>query len=75
MTATAIGKLFADGVYDSNDIFRCIADRWILPCIKLRKNAGVRLKTGQILRNLSILSQRNDLQKWKDSIVSYGHRG
>jgi hypothetical protein len=31
----------------------------------------VRWKKGNILRNLSVLAQRNDLQKWKDS-VSYG---
>ena len=30
---TAIGKLFADGAYDSNDIFRCLADNGILQCI------------------------------------------
>ena len=30
-------------------------------------------KKGHILRNLSVLAQRNDLQKWKDS-VSYGQR-
>ena len=34
---TAIGKVFADGSYDSNDIFRCISDNGILPCIKVRK--------------------------------------
>ena len=34
---TAIGKVFADGSYDSNDIFRCITDNGILPCIKVRK--------------------------------------
>jgi hypothetical protein len=72
MTAT-VGKLFADGAYDSNDIFKYMVDNGILPCIKVRKNARVRLKTGYILRNLSVLSQRNDLQKWKDS-VSYGQR-
>ena len=44
-----------------------------MPCIKIRKNAQVRLKTGHILRNLSVISQKNDLQKWKDS-VSYGQR-
>ena len=44
-----------------------------MPCIKVRKNAQVRLKKGHILRNLSILTQRKDLQKWKDS-VSYGQR-
>ncbi|MER5176232.1 MAG: IS5 family transposase, partial [Candidatus Nitrosocosmicus sp.] len=69
-----IGKLFADGAYDGNDIFRCRADNGILPCIKVRKNAKVRLKKGHILRNLSVISQRNDLQKWTDSIVSYGKR-
>ncbi|MER5176106.1 MAG: hypothetical protein ABJB73_10080 [Candidatus Nitrosocosmicus sp.] len=30
-------------------------------------------KTGHILRNLSVISQKNDLKSWKDSI-SYGHR-
>jgi len=44
-----------------------------LPCIKVRKNARARWKKGKILRNLSVLAQRNDLQKWKDS-VSYGKR-
>jgi hypothetical protein len=66
-------KLFADGAYDSNGVFRCLADNGILPCIKVRKNAKVRWKKGNILRNLSVLAQRNDLQKWKDS-VSYGQR-
>ena len=49
------------------------ADNGILPCIKVRKNARVRWKKGNILRNLSVLAQRNDLQEWKDS-VSYGQR-
>ena len=70
----AIGKLFADGAYEGNDIFRCLAAyKGIFPCIKVRKNAKIKLKTGHILRNLSVLAQRNDLQKWKDS-VSYGKR-
>jgi hypothetical protein len=69
-----IGKLFVDGAYEGNDIFRYLStDNGILPCIKVRKNAQVRLKKGHILRNLSIISQKNDLQKWKDS-VSYGQR-
>jgi hypothetical protein len=69
----AIGKLFGDGAYDSNDIFRYLSDNGILPCIKVRKNAKVLLKKGHILRNLSVISQKNDLQKWKDS-ESYGQR-
>lgn len=68
-----IGKLFADGAYDGNDIFRYLGDNGILPCIKVRKNARVGWKKGNILRNMSVLSQRNDLQKWKDG-VSYGKR-
>jgi hypothetical protein len=42
--------------------------------IKVRKNAKVRLKIGHILRNLSVISQKNDLQRWKGSIVRYGKR-
>ena len=72
-TTTAIGKLLGDGAYDNNDIFRYISDNGIMPCIKVRKNARVRWKKGNILRNLSVLAQKNDLQKWKDS-ESYGQR-
>jgi hypothetical protein len=68
-----VGKIIADGSYDSNYVFRCLADNGIHPCIKVRKNAKVRLKTSHIFRNLSVISQKNNLQKWKDS-VSYGKR-
>ena len=51
-----------------------MGDNGILPCIKVRKNAQVRLKKGHILRNLSVIAQKNDLKRWKDSIVSYGQR-
>ena len=37
VTTTAIGKLFGDGSYDGNDVFRCLADNGIFPCIKVRK--------------------------------------
>ena len=68
-----LGKLIADGAYDDNEIFRYLGDNGIQPCIKVRKNARIRWKKGNILRNLSVLVQRNDLQKWKNS-VSYGQR-
>ena len=62
-----IGKLFADGAYEGNDIFRYLGgDNGILPCIKVRNNSRVRWKKGHILRNLSVISQKKDLQKWKD---------
>ena len=44
-------------------------DNGILSCIKVRKNARVRWKKWNILRNLSILAQKNDLQKWKEDSV------
>jgi hypothetical protein len=51
------------------------ADNGILPCIKVRKNEKIKLKDGNFIRNLSAISQKNDLQKWKeDSIVSYRQR-
>ncbi len=63
-----IGNLFADGAYDSNEIFKCLSDNGILPCIKVRKNSRIRWKKGNILRNLSVLAQRNDLREWKNSV-------
>ena len=69
-----ISKLFADGAYDGNDIFRYLSDNGILPCIKVRKNAKVKWKKGNILRNLSVISQKKDLQKWKDSVSYDGQR-
>ena len=44
-----------------------------MPCIKVRKNSRVKWKRGNILRNLSVLAQKNDLREWKDS-VSFGQR-
>jgi hypothetical protein len=66
--------IYADGAYEGNEVFRCLADNGILPCIKVRKNSRVRWGKGNIFRNLSVLAQRNDLQKWKDNSVSYGQR-
>jgi hypothetical protein len=54
-------KLFADGAYDNNNIFRYLSENGILPCIKVRNYSKIKLKTGNILRNLSDISQKNDL--------------
>jgi hypothetical protein len=67
-----VEKVFADGAYDSNVVFRVLADSRIMPCIKVRRNARAK-KTNNIFRNLLVISQNNDLQRWKDS-VSYGQR-
>ena len=59
--ATTIGKLFADGAYDSNGVFRYLGYNGIQPCIKVRKNAKVGWKKGNILRNLSELYLRKEI--------------
>jgi uncharacterized protein YukJ len=61
MSTKAIGKLFGDGAYEGNEIFRFLENNGILPCIKVRKNAKIRWKKGNTIRNLSVLAQRNDL--------------
>jgi len=49
-------------------------NRIFLPCIKVRKNSRVRWKKGDLIRNLSVLVQKNDLQKWKDRVRYDGQR-
>ncbi|HEY6536171.1 MAG TPA: hypothetical protein VIY08_10335 [Candidatus Nitrosocosmicus sp.] len=34
-----------------------------MPCIKVRKSSRIRWKKGNILRNLTVLAQKNDLHK------------
>jgi hypothetical protein len=74
--AASIGKLFVDdSTYDSNDIYRNLVNNGILSYIRLRNNTKVRMKAGNLLRHLSILAQKNDLQKWKKIIVIYEKDG
>jgi transposase len=68
-----VGRVLGDGAYDSNDTFRFLSERGIMPSIKVRKNSRVRWKTAHLFRNLSVIAQRNDFEQWKDS-VSYGQR-
>lgn len=69
-----VGRVLGDGAYDSNDTFRFLSERGIMPCIKVRKNSRVRWKTANLFRNLSVIVQRgNNFERWKDS-VSYGQR-
>jgi hypothetical protein len=75
MTTTIIDKLSAyGGAYEGNEIFRNLGDNGVaLLYQSKKKNAKVRWKKGgNFFRNLSVLAQKNDLQKWKeDSRVSY----
>ena len=69
-----VGKIIADGAYDSNEIFRCLADNGIVPCIKVRRNVRVK-KINHILRNLSesYLKEKR-FTKMEGQSVSYGKR-
>ena len=69
-----VGKVFADGAYDSNAVFRDLADSGIMPCIKVRRNAQVK-KINHILRNLSELYLKEKrFTKMEGQSVSYGKR-
>jgi transposase len=69
-----VGRVLGDGAYDSNDTFRFLSERGIMPCIKVRKHSRVRWKTANLFRNLSVIAQRrNNFERWKDS-VRYGQR-
>ena len=68
-----IDRVLGDGAYDSNATFKYLSENGIMPCIKVRKNSRVRWKTANLFRNLSVIAQRNDFERWKDS-VSYGQR-
>ena len=68
ITTTAIGKLFCSHSTDGNNIFRCLAGNGILPCIKVRKNAKIRWKKGNILRNLSLYFRKRICKPGKTAL-------
>ncbi len=61
-----------DGFYDSNKNFQILSFRGIKPAIKVRKNSRC-TNTNHYLRNKAVKMQKDDIDKWKDS-VSYGQR-
>ena len=75
-TTTTIDKLFADGGASMKAMrfFRYLWDNGVaLLYQSKKKNAKVRWKKGRnFFRNLSVFSEKKDLQKWKeDSSVRY----
>ena len=67
-----IGRVLADGAYDSKENFRYLADRGLEAAIKVKKNSSGR-SHGCYARKLAVLQQLSDFDRWKAS-VSYGHR-
>jgi len=62
MTTTTTGKLFADGTYEGNEIFRHPGDNRILPCIKVRKR---RLELDRKKEDTSLESY----QSWHNEMI------
>ena len=53
-----------DGSYDSNENFKYLQKKRIMPCIKVRKNSIISSKNNK-LRNREVINQTKDLLKWK----------
>ena len=64
--------VLADGMYDSNNIFRYISKNHIKPGINTRSNSRVK-STNCHARNMSVVKQQANLKRWKRS-VSYRYR-
>jgi len=67
----ALGRVIADGAYDSKSNFRMLADMGIDPLIRVRKNAS--LKGGGCMpRKFAVVEQRGNLE-WRRE-RGYGYR-
>lgn len=72
MKNASIGKVIADGAYDSRNNFRFLSDNNIEPVIKVRKNASLKAR-GCMPRKLSVVEQKQDFDGWKKK-HGYGYR-
>jgi hypothetical protein len=68
-----VKRVIADGAYDNNENFRYLSDNGIEAAIKVRKNSFADKITDSHPRNIVVLQQLKNFEKWKDS-VSYGYR-
>jgi hypothetical protein len=68
-----VKRVIADGAYDNNENFRYLSDNGIEAAIKVRKNSSANNITDSHPRNIVVLQQLKNFEKWKDS-VSYGYR-
>jgi hypothetical protein len=67
-----VGRVLADGAYDSKENFWYLDDNDIEAAIKVKKNSSGKAH-GCYPRKLAVLQQLSDFDRWKRS-VSYGHR-
>jgi hypothetical protein len=68
-----VKRVIADGAYDNKENFRYLSDNGIEAAIKVRKNSSANKITDSHPRNIVVLQQLKNFEKWKDS-VSYGYR-
>jgi hypothetical protein len=67
-----IKSALGDGSYDSNENFKYLQKKRIMPCIKVRKNSIISSKNNS-LRNREVEYQLKDQLKWKKK-KRYGRR-
>ncbi|HEY7080313.1 MAG TPA: transposase [Nitrososphaeraceae archaeon] len=65
--------ILADGMYDSNNNFRCLSGNHIKPGIKTRRSNSKVRPTNCYARNMSAIRQQAHLKRWKRR-VNYGYR-
>lgn len=68
----SIGKVVADGAYDSKSNFQFLSNNGIEPAIRVRKNASIHAD-GCYARKVVAIKQLTDFKAWRDS-VGYGSR-
>jgi hypothetical protein len=71
--AVNIKTILADGAYDSNENFKYLCERGILPGIKVRKNSVTSPKNNKIRNREAKLQTIGDILKWKKK-RRYGKR-
>ena len=67
-----IKSVLADGSYDSNENFKYLHKKKILPAIKVRKNSIISAKNTNT-RNKEVTSQQQYFDRWKKK-RKYGYR-
>ena len=68
-----IKLVLADGSYDSNENFKYLHKKKILPAIKVRKNSIISAKNINT-RNKEVTSQQQHFDRWKKKKRKYGYR-
>jgi hypothetical protein len=68
-----VGRVLADGAYDSKNNFRFLADHSVEPVIRVRRNSSVKARSC-MLRKIAVLEQKRLKPKAWSRLHGYGYR-